>query len=286
MKPRTIRRHQTRLLLPTLAPPEGGTLASGHIALDREHAHHLIRVLRLHVGDQLELLDGQGHCYWATIASLSKDHATLTIASQCYVPLSPLQITLVQGLSAADHMDFSLQKGVELGLHRFIPVNCERSVSRIDAARSESKLRHWQKVAQASCMQSANPWLPHIHQAQDLGSALDWISSKTGASTTKSSTFTYRWMLDPYANQSLNEMLSSNSQRGTTAQIPNRQVSLLVGPEAGLSDQEVNAAKRAGFESIHLGPRTLRTETAAMAAIAVLQAAWGDWSQPASPRWI
>ena len=93
-------------------------------------------------------------------------------------------------------------------------------------------------------------------------------------------------MLDPYANQSLNEMLSSNSQRGTTAQIPNRQVSLLVGPEAGLSDREVNAAKRAGFESIHLGPRTLRTETAAMAAIAVLQAAWGDWSQPASPRWI
>jgi 16S rRNA (uracil1498-N3)-methyltransferase len=183
-------------------------------------------------------------------------------------------------------MDFSLQKGVELGLHRFIPVNCERSVSRIDAARSESKLRHWQKVAQASCMQSANPWLPHIHQAQDLGSALDWISSKTGASTTKSSIFTYRWMLDPYANQSLSEMLSSNSQQGTTAQIPNRQVSLLVGPEAGLSDQEVNAAKRAGFESIHLGPRTLRTETAAMAAIAVLQAAWGDWSQPASPRWI
>ena len=120
-------------------------------------------------------------------------------------------------------------------------------------------------------MQSANPWLPHIHQAQDLGSALDSISNKTDASTTKSSIFTYRWMLDPYANQSLNEMLSSNSQRGTTAQIPNRQVSLLVGPEAGLSDQEVNAAKRAGFESIHLGPRTLRTETAALAAVAAMQ---------------
>jgi len=182
-------------------------------------------------------------------------------------------------------MDFSLQKGIELGLHSFLPVNCERSVSRLDDARSESKLRHWQKVAQASCMQSANPWLPHIHQAQDLGTALDSISAKTDESTTKPSMLTYRWMLDPYANQSLREVLSINTQQDITTQTPNRQVSLLVGPEAGLSNQEVNAAKQAGFESIHLGPRTLRTETAAMAAIAVIQAAWGDWSQPASPRW-
>lgn len=321
MKHRAARRHQARLLLPKLAQPEGLALTADRVSLDRDQAHHLFRVLRLQVGGQLELLDGSGHCYKTTIISLSKDQAALQIEAHYFVPPSALQIQLIQGLSAADHMDFSLQKGVELGLNAFLPVNCERSVSRIDNTRAENKVRHWQMVAQAACMQSANPWLPIIHQPQDLASALHWTISAAEKKANDFAPANFRWMLDPYANQSLIDVLSSklenDLQHTQQSQIlqasrtlpscqsppkggsglphdaaqnchnqrPKRLLTLLVGPEAGLSDNEVLAAKQAGFDAIHLGPRTLRTETAAMAAIAAIQAAWGDWAKPSSPRW-
>jgi 16S rRNA (uracil1498-N3)-methyltransferase len=246
--------------------------------------------LRLEVGEQLELLSGDGHCYWATIEAIGKDSVTLSIQAQCFVPPSSLQIALIQGLSAADNMDFSLQKGVELGLNAFLPVHCERSVSRIDASRADHKIRHWQMVAQAACMQSANPWLPCIHQPQDLAPALRGAKAKTFDPKAEGmGVRQHHWMLDPYANQSLIEILSNPSEATGFVQASDpcnhTTVWLLVGPEAGLSEQEVMVAKQAGFRSVHLGPRTLRTETAAMAAISAIQAAWGDWRRPGSMRW-
>ncbi|NDA93513.1 MAG: 16S rRNA (uracil(1498)-N(3))-methyltransferase, partial [Betaproteobacteria bacterium] len=266
MNRRANRRHQARLLVPRLAQPEGQAFDADHLSLERDQAHHLSRVLRLEVGEQLELLSGDGHCYWSTIESMSRDSVTLSIEAHCFVPPSSLQIVLIQGLSAADNMDFSLQKGVELGLNAFMPIHCERSVSRIDASRAANKIRHWQMVAQAACMQSANPWLPCIHQPQDLAVALGgMVANKSGPKITGSGMLAYHWVLDPYANQSLIELLSSQSGVSTPNPAPEPVgdilVRLLVGPEAGLSEQEVNVAKQADFQPVHLGPRTLRTET-------------------------
>jgi len=284
MKSRPARRHQARLLLPELAQLEKRLGPEDPIGLTKEQAHHIVRVLRLGVGDRIELLDGRGGCYLSCIASLQHDKLDLRCLADHFVPPSSLQLQLMQGLSAADHMDFSLQKGVELGLNVFTPVACERSVSRIDPTRAATKQKHWHGVAQAACMQSSNPWLPVIHPPQSLSQALQDIALRTGDDAAEQNpeiTTRHLWMLDPYGSESLSDTLHQASARPAQAKVD---IVLLVGPEAGLSEDEVHQAHQAGFLSVHLGPRTLRTETAALAAIASIQSTWGDWRQTAS-RW-
>jgi len=263
---------------PDGAPPDT-------ICLEREQAHHVSRVLRMTIGDPLELLDGRGFCYLSRIVEIHKDRVILQYEAQRFVPASRLQLSLIQGLCAAELMDFSLQKGVELGLNVFTPAACQRSVSLIDAARSASKQRHWQMVAQAACMQSSNPWLPVIDPPQSLDEALGQACRPYPDEDSESvidPQRIHRWMLDPYASVSLREKLLEVGPQGATAR---RRVVLLVGPEAGLSGDEVRGAQEAGFISVHLGPRTLRTETAALAALAAIQSDWGDWDQAASRPW-
>ncbi|NCW50220.1 MAG: 16S rRNA (uracil(1498)-N(3))-methyltransferase [Betaproteobacteria bacterium] len=296
MKRHASRRHQARLLVGKLAQPDplkreaatspGSQHRAAEFFLDREQSHHVMRVLRLQPNDALELLDGAGHCYLTRIVSLSKDRVTLREQAQCFVPPNRLQLSLIQGLSSADHMDFSIQKGVELGLNAFVPVHCERSVSRIDASRAASKQGHWNRVAQAACMQSGHPWLPRILEPMTLQEGLGWAASHRDAENAPKQLGAMPlqlWMLDPYASEALRDRLLASA---ADAQQSTPSVILLVGPEAGLSDQEAEAAKAAGFLALHAGPRTLRTETAALAAIAAIQATWGDWADAPSARWL
>ncbi|NCX13565.1 MAG: 16S rRNA (uracil(1498)-N(3))-methyltransferase, partial [Betaproteobacteria bacterium] len=274
MKRHASRRHQARLLVGKLAQPDplkreaatspGSQHRAAEFFLDREQSHHVMRVLRLQPNDALELLDGAGHCYLTRIVSLSKDRVTLREQAQCFVPPNRLQLSLIQGLSSADHMDFSIQKGVELGLNAFVPVHCERSVSRIDASRAASKQGHWNRVAQAACMQSGHPWLPRILEPMTLQEGLGWAASHRDAENAPKQLGAMPlqlWMLDPYASEALRDRLLASAAE---AQQSTPSVILLVGPEAGLSDQEAEAAKAAGFLALHAGPRTLRTETAAL----------------------
>jgi 16S rRNA (uracil1498-N3)-methyltransferase len=167
---------------------------------------------------------------------------------------SPLSLTLVQGVSRGERMDLVMQKATELGVARLIPVMTERSVVKLDAAQAAKRLQHWQGVVAAACEQSGRAWLPEVLPPQPL---LKWLAqpAKEGEQ---------RFLLHPG---------SSTRARDLPAL---RSATLLIGPEGGLAPQEREAALLAGFQDLSLGPRILRTETAALAALAALQAVAGD----------
>lgn len=224
--------------------------------LDREQSHYVSRVLRLRTGDRLVLFDGCGGEYDALIAETARARVSMTVGEHRDADReSPLAVWLLQGLSRGERMDFVVQKATELGVHRITPVLTEFSAVRLDPAKSGQRLRHWEKVAQGACEQCGRNVVPRIDRPQPLG---EWLGQAAMPDT-------LRILLDPGAAASL----ASSDRRGARLQ-------LLIGPEGGLSAAEARQAATAGFEPCSLGPRILRTETAALAALAVLQARLGD----------
>ncbi len=236
-----------------LAP--GLPAAGGSFELPAGAAAHVARVLRLVAGDELVLFDGAGQEAAATIAEIrgSSVHVNVTVPAVVDRE-SPLSLTLVQGVSRGERMDLVMQKATELGVARLIPVMTERSVVKLDAAQAAKRLQHWQGVVAAACEQSGRAWLPEVLPPQPL---LKWLAqpAKEGEQ---------RFLLHPG---------SSTRARDLPAL---RSATLLIGPEGGLAPQEREAALLAGFQDLSLGPRILRTETAALAALAALQAVAGD----------
>ncbi len=236
-----------------LAP--GLPAAGGSFELPAGAAAHVARVLRLVAGDALVLFDGAGQEAAATIAEIrgSSVHVNVTVPAVVDRE-SPLSLTLVQGVSRGERMDLVMQKATELGVARLIPVMTERSVVKLDAAQAAKRLQHWQGVVAAACEQSGRAWLPEVLPPQPL---LKWLAqpAKEGEQ---------RFLLHPG---------SSTRARDLPAL---RSATLLIGPEGGLAPQEREAALQSGFQDLSLGPRILRTETAALAALAALQAVAGD----------
>ena len=236
-----------------LAP--GLPAAGGSFELPVGAAAHVARVLRLVAGDELVLFDGAGQEAAATIAEIrgSSVHVNVTVPAVVDRE-SPLSLTLVQGVSRGERMDLVMQKATELGVARLVPVMTERSVVKLDAAQAAKRLQHWQGVVAAACEQSGRAWLPEVLPPQPL---LKWLAqpAKDGEQ---------RFLLHPG---------SSTRARDLPAL---RSATLLIGPEGGLAPQEREAALLAGFQDLSLGPRILRTETAALAALAALQAVAGD----------
>ncbi len=236
-----------------LAP--GLPAAGGSFELPAGAAAHVARVLRLVAGDELVLFDGAGQEAAATIAEIrgSSVHVNVTVPAVVDRE-SPLSLTLVQGVSRGERMDLVMQKATELGVARLVPVMTERSVVKLDAAQAAKRLQHWQGVVAAACEQSGRAWLPEVLPPQPL---LKWLAqpAKEGEQ---------RFLLHPG---------SSTRARDLPAL---RSATLLIGPEGGLAPQEREAALLAGFQDLSLGPRILRTETAALAALAALQAVAGD----------
>jgi len=238
---------QTRLY--TDQPLEPGA----ETTLDERAARHAVRVLRLRAGDECVLFNGDGNDYRARLTVAAK--STVTAAVEERAPArreSPLRLTLAQGIARGQRMDYTLQKAVELGVASIAPVFCQRTEVRLSGERLEKRMAHWRGVIIAACEQSGRAVVPALETPADLG---DWLRRPRAGT---------RLVLRPEATS------------GPAALVVNGEVTLLIGPEGGLSNREAGAAERAGFTPLRLGPRVLRTETAGPAAIAVLQALWGD----------
>jgi 16S rRNA (uracil1498-N3)-methyltransferase len=220
-------------------------------------AHHVIHVLRLQAGAPLTLFDGRGAEYPALIKRIDKSGVTLTVSERREVSReSPLDIVLAQGISSGERMDYTVQKCVELGVTAIQPLVTQRSVVRLAAERAERRVAHWQSVSAAACEQCGRNRLPTVLPVQSL---MKWLAEPVPANAR-------RFLLSPHiAAKPLREM-----------DRPRGKVTLLVGPEGGWNPEEAQAAVTAGFEPLALGPRVLRTETAAVAALAAMQALWGD----------
>jgi 16S rRNA (uracil1498-N3)-methyltransferase len=236
-----------------------GPLAPGaEVVLPDAIAHHALRVLRLAVGDALVLFDGRGGEYIATIVHASK--AGVRAVAGAHVARSvesPLAVELVQGLSSGDRMDWTVAKAVELGVAAITPVTTTRSVVKLDGPRAERRREHWAALVASSCAQCGRNVLPPVATPRPL---LAWLA---GLPTEPEGVL--RLTLSPDGAEALGALPA-----------PTAGVQLLVGPEGGLTPAEVAAATRHGFVPVRLGPRILRTETAAMVALAVMQQRWGD----------
>jgi 16S rRNA (uracil1498-N3)-methyltransferase len=225
-------------------------------------AQHLVRVLRMQVGATLRIFNGQGGEFEASIESLARDAVTARIGAHLTVEReSPLQTTLLQGIARGEKMDLILQKATELGVTAVVPVTTARSTVRLDAETTQRKHAHWRGVLSGACEQCGRNRIPDLAPALGLAAAVAGGGSQL------------KLLLEPDAEAtSLKTLLAAAFH----ASMKNPSMCVLVGPEGGLDPQEVQLAKQAGFVSCQLGPRVLRTETAALAALAALQALAGD----------
>lgn len=241
---------RTRLHIAGTYPP------GSELQLDAEKSRYLVRVLRLRVGDELSIFDGQGSEFAATISGVSKSFVTLRTGEKADTETeSGLRVHLVQGISRGERMDFVVQKATELGVKRITPVLTEHGVVKLDGLRAEKRRKHWQKIAASACEQSGRVRLPLIDAPIPLK---NWFADKPEHVDAE-------LILSPGAKTPL-----------TNIDAPATKVCILIGPEGGFSDIEATDADVAGFRTVSLGPRVLRTETAAIAALAILQSIWGD----------
>lgn len=228
--------------------------AGGEVALPEALAHHALRVLRLRDGEAVVLFDGGGGEVEARLTVRGKAVFAQLGDARALERESPLRIVLVQALAAGDKMDWVVQKAVELGVHAIQPVQAERSVLRLAGERADKRVAHWQQVAVAACEQCGRNRVPEIRALQPLA---HWLGAHRDA---------------------LNYVLAPGGARGFADEPePKDGVQLLVGPEGGWSEGEMAAFDAAGCRRVRLGPRVLRTETAGLAAVAALQARWGDY---------
>ncbi|MGO1540814.1 MAG: 16S rRNA (uracil(1498)-N(3))-methyltransferase [Luteimonas sp.] len=232
-------------------------LAPGaRIALPETAAQHLLRVLRLREGDACVLFNGDGHDYDARIVSAGKRGGEAEVlAARPVDNESPLRITLVQGIARGEKMDLILQKSTELGVAAFLPASSQRSEVKLDAERAEKRLAHWRTVVASACEQSGRARLPDVAPPASLEAAVAALADNGP-----------RLLLDPFADATTATL---EPPAGTS-------ITVAVGPEGGWSPRDRGTLQSNGFTGIRLGPRVLRTETAGLAAIAALQARFGD----------
>lgn len=217
-------------------------------------AVHLTRVLRLAAGDPITLFDGSGMDYDAVLRIVARTGVSVEVGTSRRVDCeSPLAITLLQGVSRGPRMDMVMQKATELGVRMVLPVLTERTVVRLDAERGPGRRSHWQRIVISACEQCGRSVVPEVRGACSLEEALAGLEPGTVGLT-----------LDPQGEAQLGQLLGA-SQR----------VALAIGPEGGFTGNEIRTLRQAGFHGLRLGPRILRTETAPLAALAILQYAGG-----------
>jgi 16S rRNA (uracil1498-N3)-methyltransferase len=225
------------------------------VTLGPEQSHYIARVLRLRVGDPVQLFDGEGG-RWRALVEGSTDRAARlrVVASEAPTPESPLRITLAQCVSGSEKMDWAVEKAVELGAAAIQPLISQRSVVRFDEARAKRRVEHWQRLVVAACMQCGRDRLPALAAPLPLS---EWLARRERQACAV--------VLAPGAALALADFQPAGGR-----------IDVLVGPESGLADEELAAALACGFVAVGLGPRILRTETAGLVALAVLQARFGD----------
>lgn len=239
-----------RFFLPSVSL-QPGTTAN----LSAEALKHIRNVLRLTVGTEIELLDGCGTVAHCRLEKLTAKAGCALVLDTRQIPPSPLEIELIQGTAKGDKLDLILQKGTELGASRFILSSMERSVGRLKEERLPAKIERWQRVIREAARQCGQTHLPTIETASSLPEAITACRGEL------------KLMLWEEETQPLPKILPLQAPAT---------ISILVGPEGGLTTTEADLAKAAGFKSVRLGPRILRTETAGLAIISILQYLYGD----------
>jgi len=216
-----------------------------------------IAVLRLREGEAITLFNGEGSEHIAELTRLTRGQCAARITGTMEADReSTLEVTLAQCLSGSDRMDFAIQKATELGVRSIQPLESERSVVRLAGERAEKRMVHWRNIVIAACEQCGRNVAPEIGALEQLQS---WLMARP-----------------PKVESELRLLLAPEAPSGLTGLSRAVHITLLIGPEGGLAPHEQAAALKAGFTPIRLGPRTLRTETAPLAAIAALQTLWGD----------
>ena len=226
------------------------------VPLPAETVHYLRSVLRLAVGAEVVVFDGEGIECRGVIARLGRQDGAVHLTEAPFEPQreSPLAITLLQGISRGERMDWVMQKAVELGVARIVPVLCARTGVHLSGERAAKRQAHWQGILAHAAAQCGRARLPALAAPLALTGAVALAAQDTDL----------QLMLEPTAGLGPNERPAPAS------------VALLIGPEGGLDSDEQRFAREGGFVGIRLGPRILRTETAGLAAISVLQSRWGD----------
>lgn len=234
---------------------EPAPLSAGQIlSLGEDGANHVGRVLRMQPGQELVLFNGGDHDYAAVIRAVTKKGVEVEVTAMTANPVeSPLAIHLGQVISRGEKMDFTIQKSVELGVTVITPLFSERCGVKLPADRLEKKREQWQKIVISACEQCGRSHVPEVRMPMELA---DWMSEPTDE---------LKLNLHPRAEYSIQ-----------TLPVPEHGVRLLIGPEGGLSEQEIDDTVKHGFKEMLLGPRVLRTETAALTAITALQCRFGD----------
>lgn len=244
--PRTMPRH--RLFIPQPIPQHG------RLEIDGEQAHYLSRVLRMKPGGELSVFDGSGDEFAAVIVEIRKSSVVLRAGELLQNDVeSRLVVRLIQGISRGERMDFVVQKATELGVQEIRPVLTQYSVVKLDPERAGRRVQHWRKIARSACEQCGRNRVPLIAEPVRL---FEYLSREADADC--------RLVLEPGATTRLRDLAAATT------------IDLLVGPEGGISDHEIDDAARVGFVSVSMGPRILRSETAALTALALVQGRWGD----------
>lgn len=226
---------------------------SDHVELDSNACHRLTAVLRAETDRKIILFNGDGFEYLSTITLIKRNRVNVTVLEKTSKNLeSPLEIHLGQVISKGEKMDFVVQKATELGVKKITPLFSERSVVHLKHDRLEKKTEHWQKIAIHAAEQCGRTVVPVIKQPIAI---TEWIFNRDEKT---------RLGLDPLSSRGLNALSVLGS------------VALLIGPEGGLTTEELRYAVEKGFETVSCGPRILRTETAALVAITALQCKAGD----------
>ena len=234
------------------------TLAPGALVdIPPPAAHHLAHVLRAAVGDQMVVF-GAGAEFGATITRIDKHGVTVRLAVGGAVDReSPLACTLAQAISSGERMDHTLQKAVELGAAAVQPLYSERSIVRLTVERAEKRVAHWRQVIVSACEQCGRNVVPALAAPQRIA---EWLSALPPPRAGE-----LRVLLSPHSETRLGQLARPSG------------ITLLAGPEGGFTAAEAGLAGQRGFTAMRLGPRVLRTETAALAALAAMQALWGDF---------
>jgi len=241
--------------MPMLRVYYDGDLKPGSsISLDLKASHHVLRVLRIKKSGDLIIFNGKGSEFTAKLVGIDKKQAIVDVMTKIMTHTeSPLHIELGQAISKGERMDYAIQKSVELGVSKIVPLFTERCNVKLTDKRLENRLSHWRGVIISACEQSGRCIIPELATAESLNS---WLAKKRKG---------LKLVCDPGSKKGLSLLPKATEQ-----------VSILIGPEGGLSDDEIQHAKNTGFSDFSLGPRVLRTETAAVVAISLLQSYLGD----------
>lgn len=226
------------------------------LTLSGQSGQHVARVLRMRAGDELVIFDGLGGEHHGRIESIQGDKVEITLLRHEAIEReAPVPITLLQGVSRGERMDWTIQKATELGVHRIVPVSSLRSMVKLKGDRAKNRRQHWQQVAISACEQCGRNRVPDIEAPVSLEEGLSMMEA-----------FSLKLTLRADAEKRLSELPDSPPQ-----------VCIAIGPEGGFDDREYQLLEQAGFQGLRLGPRILRTETAGLAAMAALLSRWGDF---------